>query len=251
MPSLFILLVLCFSLCACGGGSGSNGTQSTKTTSGSVADYQGIYVGSTAYMDSRNSGVSIQVILDIDETGLVFSRSSDATKAMIISFSRLNANGQPQGTSIVNDYLGQQLIISYTGTIDLYTGTFDITYTYSGTVSGSFRVYGTRPLIGVHVYASEGTINLGQTVILHNISLMPGSLYSLEDGGVLFNPDQFFSWSVKSAPNGSLATFVSRNTGSPYDMPFTPDKKGTYVITLTGHNGAGAPASADVTINVI
>jgi len=76
-------------------------------------------------------------------------------------------------------------------------------------------------------------------------------LYPVGDAGSLINPDQFFSWSVKSAPNGSVATFASRNTGSTFSMPFTPDMRGTYIITLTGHNGTGTSSSSDITINVI
>lgn len=250
MYRLLFLAIFLLSLCACGGSSAN--PSSTQTTTSSLASYQGRYVGATEHLDSRNSGGGAQVILDIDETGLILGRSSDTTVAMIASSAWLNANGQPQGTSIVNDYLGQQLIISYNGTINLSSeGAFDITYTYSGASSGSFRVYGTRPPIDVLVSASAYTINLGDTVTLYNVSLMPGSLYPVGDAGDLINPDQFFSWSVKSAPNGSTATFTSRNAGDVFSMPFTPDRIGTYVITLTGHNGTGTASSSDITIYVI
>jgi hypothetical protein len=250
MIKFLVLAATCLSLCACGGSNSSSST--SQTTTPKISDFQGIYVGSTEYSGGRNSGGTIQVTLNLDTTGISTGSSPITTEAQILSAMRLNSKGEPIGTTSFLTNTGAAITVSYSGSIDLSReGAFDISFTYSGAISGSFRAFGNRPQIAVHVSASASTINLGDVVYLYNTSLMPGSTYPLTDGGSLDNLNQYFSWSIKSAPFGSGATIGDGNAKYGYDKSFSPDIKGTYIITLTGRNGTGTPSSADVVIIVI
>jgi PKD repeat protein len=78
-----------------------------------------------------------------------------------------------------------------------------------------------------------------QTAKASSMVMLDGSGSYASDGGTLT-----YNWSFSSVPNGSAVLLVNNTSARP---SFTPDKAGTYVVSLTVTDSAGKASAPDVT----
>ncbi|RZL60909.1 MAG: hypothetical protein EOP81_18975 [Variovorax sp.] len=87
--------------------------------------------------------------------------------------------------------------------------------------------------------ADAGTAQTGKT---GDTFTLDGSASSDPDGDTLM-----FSWTLTSIPAGSLATLTDADK---VKSSFVPDKSGTYIATLTVHDGTVSSSASTVTLTV-
>jgi hypothetical protein len=260
---LCIAALAMLSLAACGGGNSGGGNPPSQNYATKTADYQGYYTGILDYNLAGYQASGVQTEFDIDTFGSIsniyINHSAAATNdAKVISANGVQNNGVISGNVTFVDATRGQVQASFMGTVTVdaqQNSTYDITYTYSGGINGTVRARGERSILSPTLSADlvtapagpkdKLTVSVGTKIRIY--AVLCATQYPTEN---IFTPgyDSNGIPSVNLSDTLELSSDPVGSTASISGPVFIPDKVGTYVLTHTGVNGAGAPITKSITI---
>lgn len=246
-----ILLVLSLLLCACGGGGGSSSSDGTLAPvdtntpeyKEALANYKGSYKGTVDYYLNAYTKTGVPIQADVGADGklsnvIISGTSTDTSASTVISSTGTDNNGvlQGQGSFIIS---GKQVNISYTGNIDVVTGSVSIRYTVSGGLTGNMIVTASRINPVAKATVSPAYIAAAAPNGSFGAITLDGSLSTS-------SPLVSFDWHFKTRPVGSNATIANPSN---IKTSFTPDLPGKYELELTTSASKYSYSSAFTTVN--
>lgn len=232
---IFIVLGVCFALCACGGSGGSSTPGNTSVNTGStvIADYKGQYKGTVDYnlVEYVSTGVPIQADVGTDgklTNVIINGNSTDASASTVISSSGTDNNGiiKGQGSFIIT---GKQINVTYTGKIDIVSGSVYIAYNVSGGLTGTIVIKGNRiqPIdTNLAVWTKTGTISSNSSEMVFNIAVDPNNSQNIYASTYTLSGKQGY-------PDFSGYLYKSSNGGTSwtrYTNPFSTSKSGFQIV---------------------